>query len=60
MAKSNEEKILKEKNFRLCRLCGWSDYPTFGFDLTKESGALYVVRSVESNSPAAAGGLRIS
>ncbi|CAF0995140.1 unnamed protein product, partial [Didymodactylos carnosus] len=47
-------------SLRLCRLHVWPNYPGLGFTLEQApKGAPHIIRLVESNSPAAAGGLRI-
>ncbi|CAF2073834.1 unnamed protein product [Rotaria magnacalcarata] len=48
-----------ESNIRLCRLRTWPDYKGLGFNLDRASKSPVVIQNVESNSPAAAGGLRM-
>jgi C-terminal processing protease CtpA/Prc len=59
MAQSNTDNDLRRANFRLCRLCIWPNYAGLGFNLENSSQPPHVIRIVESNSPAAAGGLKI-
>lgn len=59
MAQSIERNDLHQANFRLCRLCIWSNYDGLGFYLENASIPPHIIRIVESNSPAAAGGLKI-
>ncbi len=56
---STVENDLKRANFRLCRLCTWPNYTGLGFNLENTVPPPHVIRTVESNSPAAAGGLKI-
>ncbi|CAF3530977.1 unnamed protein product [Rotaria sp. Silwood1] len=59
MRNSSDEALLRKANLRLCRLRLWSSYDGgLGFVLDKSSGPPYIVKIVESNSPAAAGGLK--
>ncbi|CAM4927546.1 unnamed protein product [Rotaria socialis] len=46
-------------NLRRCRLYIWRNYNGFGFTVTSESQLPPIITCVESNSPAAAGGLNI-
>jgi C-terminal processing protease CtpA/Prc len=48
------------ENLRLCRLRKWSNYTGLGFNLAKSSESPQTIEIVESNSPAAAGGLKIT
>ncbi|CAF2629004.1 unnamed protein product [Rotaria sp. Silwood2] len=50
---------LRNAKCRRCHLCLWSNYVGFGFTLARALGPPYIIEDVESNSPAAAGGLRI-
>ncbi|CAF2777975.1 unnamed protein product [Rotaria sp. Silwood2] len=50
---------LRNAKCRRCHLCLWSNYVGFGFTLAPALEPPYIIESVESNSPAAAGGLRI-
>jgi len=59
MAESSEESDLRQANFRLCRLCVWPNYGGLGFHLENTTPPPHVIQTVESNSPAAAGGLKI-
>ncbi|CAF4616523.1 unnamed protein product, partial [Rotaria sp. Silwood2] len=44
---------------RHCIIRGWSNYPTLGFTLKPTVEPPFIIQHVESNSPAAAGGLRV-
>ena len=57
--KKNHE-FLRKANVRRCRLCAWPNYQGLGFHLTRCSPPPQMISLVESNSPAAAGGLKIS
>lgn len=59
MAESTDENQLRRANLRLCILCMWPNYPGLGFNLENASNPPHIIRTVESNSPAAAGGLKI-
>lgn len=48
-----------ENNLRLCQLTVWQNYPGLGFNLEASSKPPHFIRLVESNSPAAAGGLKM-
>ncbi|CAF3369067.1 unnamed protein product [Rotaria sp. Silwood2] len=50
---------LNDVNLRRCRLNLWSNYAGYGFRLEASPLPPHIVQLVESNSPAAAGGLRI-
>ncbi|CAF4121313.1 unnamed protein product [Rotaria sp. Silwood2] len=50
---------LRNAKCRRCHLCLWSNYFGLGFTLAPALEPPYIIESVESNSPAAAGGLRI-
>jgi hypothetical protein len=56
---SNEKTLLRNANVRLCRLCLWPNFQGLGFDLVKSSQPPHHIGLVRSNSPAAAGGLKI-
>ena len=56
---SDNSHALSNANLRLCRLCTWSGYSGHGFTLGNASDSPQIIGTVESNSPAAAGGLRI-
>jgi C-terminal processing protease CtpA/Prc len=53
------EDILRDSNVRLCRLRTWPNYKGLGFYIMKRSRPPHLISLVESNSPAAAGGLKI-
>ena len=55
----DKAQFLGKANFRLCRLCTWSNYNGLGFNLIATSQSPHLVRYVNSNSPASAGGLQI-
>ena len=57
-AKSKED-ILRDANIRLCRLRIWPNYKGLGFHLSECPQPPHRITLVESNSPAAAGGLKI-
>jgi C-terminal processing protease CtpA/Prc len=59
MAESNDNNDLRRVNFRLCQLCIWPNYGGLGFNLENAISPPHIIRTVESNSPAAAGGLKI-
>jgi len=59
MANSGEGNDLRRANFRLCRLCIWPNYTGLGFNLENAKQPPHIIQTVESNSPAAAGGLKI-
>ncbi|CAF1512902.1 unnamed protein product [Rotaria sordida] len=46
-------------NLRRCRLCLWDNFPGFGLTVAPALRPPHIIQLVESNSPAAAGGLRI-
>ncbi|CAF1164880.1 unnamed protein product [Adineta ricciae] len=50
---------MREANLRACRLYSWTGFNGLGFDLRTPSTAPYEISLVESNSPAAAAGLKI-
>ena len=56
---SSEKETLRTAKFRLCRLKKWPNYKGLGFGLEAAPEAPHLVQIVESNSPAAAAGLRI-
>lgn len=56
---NDNELMLRKSNLRLCRIFTWSTYPGTGFRLSASSPPPHTVQLVESNSPAAATGLRI-
>jgi C-terminal processing protease CtpA/Prc len=57
---SDKADVLRNSNLRLCRLCMWSNYTGFGFNIATSSESPQTIEMVESNSPAAAGGLKIA
>lgn len=60
MATSITNNDLSQVNLRLCRLRVWPNYGGLGFNLENSPPPPYIIRTVESNSPAAAGGLKIT
>jgi C-terminal processing protease CtpA/Prc len=50
---------MRNLNVRLCRLRAWSNYENLGFSIESASTPLHIIRTVESNSPATASGLKI-
>jgi len=59
MAGSNNAELLRNANIRLCRLRVWPNFEGLGFNLEASTRPPHIIRLVESNSPAAAGGLKI-
>ncbi len=59
MAGSNNAELLRNANVRLCRLRVWTNFEGLGFNLEASTRPPHIIRLVESNSPAAAGGLKI-
>lgn len=59
MSGSNNAEFLRNVNLRLCRLRVWPNFEGLGFNLEAASRPPQIIRLVESNSPAAAGGLKI-
>ena len=59
MAGSNNSDLLRNANVRTCRLRVWDDFEGLGFNLEASNRPPHIIRLVESNSPAAAGGLKI-
>lgn len=59
MPKLNNDELVFNANIRLCRLCRWANYDRFGFNLEASAHPPQLIRLVESNSPAAASGLKI-
>lgn len=55
----NNKDIIREANVRLCRLRTWPNYKGLGFSIIKRPQPPNIIGLVESNSPAAAGGLKI-
>lgn len=60
MSKPAKKFTLRDANLRLCQLRTWSNFKGLGFNLAKTSEPPHVIGTVESNSPAAAGGLKIN
>ncbi|CAF3177363.1 unnamed protein product [Rotaria sp. Silwood2] len=59
MSGLSDAELLRNANVRLCRLRVWSNFEGLGFNLEASTRPPHVIRLVESNSPAAAGGLKI-
>jgi C-terminal processing protease CtpA/Prc len=59
MSGSSNAELLRNANIRLCRLRVWPNFEGLGFNLEQSSKPPHMIRLVESNSPAAAGGLKI-
>ena len=59
MAAGVKKLTMRDANLRACRLYAWSGFSGLGFDLKTPATAPYEISLVESNSPAAAGGLKI-
>ena len=59
MHEQSNEMILYNRNLRLCQLRRWSNYQGFGFHLAARPSPPHLIYLVESNSPAAVGGLKI-
>jgi len=59
MAGSSNIELLRNANIRLCRLRVWPNFEGLGFNLEASTRPPHIIRLVESNSPAAAGGLKI-
>lgn len=59
MAAANTADPLRNQNVRLCRLRVWPTFEGLGFNLEASQRPPHLIRLVESNSPAAAGGLKI-
>ncbi|CAF4060154.1 unnamed protein product [Adineta steineri] len=55
----NNADALRTAGFRLCRLYAWSNYNGLGFSVQAAPQPPHLIRSIKSNSPAAAGGLKI-
>ncbi|CAF4673017.1 unnamed protein product, partial [Rotaria sp. Silwood2] len=55
----SDAELLRNVNARLCRLRLWSKFEGLGFHLEASPRPPHIIRLVESNSPAAAGGLKI-
>ena len=59
MSSAANAELLRNSNVRLCRLRVWPNYDGLGFNLENSPKPPHFIRLVESNSPAAAGGLKI-
>lgn len=59
MAGSNNTDLMRNANVRSCRLRVWPNFEGLGFNLEASNRPPHIIRLVESNSPAAAGGLKI-
>ncbi|CAF0822274.1 unnamed protein product [Adineta steineri] len=59
MSGPSDAELLRNANIRICRLRVWPNFEGLGFNLEAAVRPPHVVRLVESNSPAAAGGLKI-
>ncbi|CAF0754285.1 unnamed protein product [Adineta ricciae] len=59
MAAGPKKLTMQGANLRACRLYTWTGFNGLGFDLKTPSTAPHEIALVESNSPAAAGGLKI-
>lgn len=59
MSGSSDAEHIRNANIRLCRLRVWPNFEGLGFNLEASQKPPHIIRLVESNSPAAAGGLKI-
>ena len=59
MDETSNETVLRNANIRLCRLRFWPNYHGLGFYLTERMRPPQLICMIESNSPAATGGLKI-
>ena len=59
MSNITDVELLRNANVRLCRLRVWPNFSGLGFNLEASPRPPHVLRLVESNSPAAIGGLKI-
>ncbi|UJR14959.1 hypothetical protein I4U23_001938 [Adineta vaga] len=59
MANLSDADLIRNANIRLCQLRVWPNFSGLGFNLEASPRPPHVIRLVESNSPAAAGGLKI-
>jgi C-terminal processing protease CtpA/Prc len=60
MARSTSKaEVLREANVRICRVCLWPNFQGLGIHLEPTHRPPQLLRLIESNSPAAAGGLKI-
>ena len=59
MSSISDNELLRNSNIRLCQLRLWPNFDGLGFNIEGSSQPPHFIRMVESNSPAAAGGLKI-
>ncbi|CAF2034742.1 unnamed protein product [Rotaria magnacalcarata] len=59
MAGSSDAELVRNANIRLCKLRVWREFDGLGFHLEAAQRPPHLIRLVESNSPASAGGLKI-
>ncbi|CAF3266956.1 unnamed protein product [Rotaria socialis] len=59
MPSSSDAEVLRNANIRLCKLRVWREFDGLGFNLEAAQRPPHLIRLVESNSPASAGGLKI-
>ncbi|CAF1330790.1 unnamed protein product [Rotaria sp. Silwood1] len=59
MSAISDAELLRNANVRLCRLRVWPEFEGLGFNLEASTRPPHIIRLVDSNSPAAAGGLKI-
>ncbi|CAF3566014.1 unnamed protein product [Rotaria sp. Silwood1] len=59
MSGMSDTELLRNANVRLCRLRVWPEFEGLGFNLEQSTRPPHLIRLVESNSPASAGGLKI-
>ncbi|CAF4397879.1 unnamed protein product [Rotaria magnacalcarata] len=59
MPPSSDAELLRNANIRLCKLRVWREFDGLGFNLEAAQRPPHLIRLVESNSPASAGGLKI-
>ncbi|CAF0994209.1 unnamed protein product [Rotaria sp. Silwood1] len=59
MSEMSDAELSRNANVRLCRLRVWPEFEGLGFNLEASTRPPHLIRLVESNSPAAAGGLKI-
>jgi C-terminal processing protease CtpA/Prc len=59
MSGTSTAELIRNADIRVCRLRVWPNYDGLGFNLEASLRPPHVIRLVESNSPAAAGGLKI-
>lgn len=58
-AGTSKDEMLRQADVRLCKISLWTNYDGFGFNTKSNPKGLNVINIVESNSPAAAAGLKI-